>query len=64
VTWQVTQAIRNHVFCALRAFCQLQTMRIKGMLNNCYEISRQLFVPVIRQFILDNLTDSTFSSQH
>jgi hypothetical protein len=58
------QAIRNHVFCALRAFCQLQTMRIKGMINNCYEISRQLFVPVIRQFILDNLTDSTFSSQH
>lgn len=55
------QAIRNHVFCALRAFCQLQTMRIKGMINNCYEISRQLFVPVIRQFILDNLTDSAFS---
>ncbi|MEM9975988.1 MAG: IS701 family transposase, partial [Cyanobacteria bacterium P01_D01_bin.2] len=30
---------------------------IRGLLNNCYEISRQLFVPVIRQFILENLDD-------
>lgn len=55
------QAIRNHCFCALRAFCRLQTMCIQGLLNNCYQISRQLFVPVIRQFILDNLTISTFA---
>ena len=55
------QAIRNHVFCALRAFCQLQTMQLKGIINNCYEISRQLFVPVIRQFILDNLTETTLA---
>jgi hypothetical protein len=58
------QAIRNHFFCALSAFCKLQTMCIKGMIDNCYEISRQLFIPVIRQFILDNLTESTFSPQH
>ena len=55
------QAIRNHVFCALRAFCKLQTMCIRGLLNNCYEISRQLFVPVIRQFILANLDDPMFA---
>lgn len=55
------QAIRNHVFCALRAFCKLQTMQIKGTINNCYEISRQLFVPVIRQFILENLTADAFA---
>ncbi|MEM9003952.1 MAG: IS701 family transposase, partial [Cyanobacteria bacterium P01_F01_bin.86] len=36
----------------------------KGIINNCYEISRQLFVPVIRQFILDNVAESTFSSHH
>ena len=54
-------AIRNHVFCALRAFGKLQTLCIKGLINNCYEISRQLFVPVIRQFILENLTEVTFS---
>ena len=55
------QAIRNHVFCALRAFCKLQAMCIRGLLNNCYEISRQLFVPVIRQFILENLDDPMFA---
>lgn len=55
------QAIRNHFFCALRAFCQLQTMCINGLINNCYELSRQLFVPVIRQFILENLTEATFA---
>ena len=53
------QAIRNHFFCALLAFCKLQTMCINGLLNNCYEISRQLFVPVIRQFILENVTEFT-----
>ncbi len=55
------QAIRNHVFCALRAFCKLQTMCIKGIINNCYEISRQLFVPVIRQFILENVEETAFA---
>jgi hypothetical protein len=55
------QAIRNHFFCALRAFCKLQTLCINGLINNCYEISRQLFVPVIRQFILENATEATFA---
>ena len=49
------QAIRNHIFFALLAFCKLQTLCIRGLLDNCYRISRQLFVPVIRQFITDNL---------
>lgn len=51
------QAIRNHFFCALRAFCRLQTMRVEGLIENLYEVSRQLFMPVIRQFILENLTE-------
>ena len=53
--------IRNHFFCALRAFSKLPTFCIKGLIQNCYEISRQLFVPVIRQFILDNLTEAAFA---
>lgn len=55
------QAIRNHFFCALRAFGKLQTLCIKGVIKTCYELSRQLFVPVIRQFILENLTEDTFA---
>ena len=55
-------AIRNHFFCALLAFCKLQTLCIKGIIANCYEVSRQLFVPVIRQFIQDNLAAPLFTS--
>lgn len=52
------QAIRNHFFCALRAFVRLQTMRIEGLIDNLYQVSRQLFIPVVRQFILENLAAS------
>lgn len=48
-------AIRTHFFCALQAFCRLQTMRVQGLIDNLYQISRDLFVPIIRQFIIDNL---------
>ncbi|MGD1950119.1 MAG: transposase [Leptolyngbyaceae cyanobacterium] len=55
------QAIRNHFYCALRAFGKLQTLCTQGVIRNCYEMSRQLFVPVIRQFILDHATEATFA---
>ncbi len=47
--------VRTHLFCALQAFSQLQTMRVEGLIDNLYQVSRQLFVPVIRQFIINNL---------
>lgn len=47
--------IRTHLFCALLAFSQLPTMRVEGLIENLYQVSRQLFVPVIRQFIIENL---------
>ncbi len=49
-------ARRTHFFCALQAFCKLQTMPVEGLIDNLYQVSRQLFVPVIRQFILENLS--------
>jgi len=49
-------AMRTHFFCALQAFCKLQTMRVEGLIDNLYQVSRQLFVPVIRQFIVENLS--------
>lgn len=48
------QGIRNHLFCALSAFVKLQTMKVEGLIENLYQISRELFVPIVRQFILDN----------
>jgi hypothetical protein len=49
-------AIRTHFFCALQAFCKLQTMQVEGLIDNLYQVSRQLFVPVLRQVILTNLS--------
>ena len=49
-------AIKTHFFCALQAFCKLQTLRVEGLIDNLYQVSRQLFVPVIRQFIQENLS--------
>ena len=53
------QGIRNHFFCALSAFVKLQRMTIEGAIANVYQISRELFVPIIRQFIVENLTKSS-----
>ncbi|NEO83445.1 MAG: transposase [Spirulina sp. SIO3F2] len=55
------QAIRNHFFCALRAFTKLQSLSIQGVIQNAYEISRQLFIPVIREFICTYSTEATFA---
>jgi hypothetical protein len=55
------QAIRNHFYCSLRAFSKLQTLSFQGVIRNCYEISRDLFIPVIRQFIVDHATEATFA---
>jgi len=57
------QAIRNHFFCALSAFGKLQTMRIEGLIDNLYQVSRQLFIPVIRQFILKNRSEPSSDLQ-
>lgn len=55
------QAIRNHFYCSLRAFSKLQTLSLQGVIRNCYEISRDLFIPAIRQFIADHATEATFA---
>jgi hypothetical protein len=30
-------------------------MRVEGLIDNLYQVSREIFLPVIRQFILENL---------
>ena len=37
-------------------------MRIDGLIHNLYEVSRQLFIPVIQQFILKNHVRHYFST--
>jgi len=48
-----TRAIRNHIFCAIRAFCKLEIMKTKQMIVNWYQIKRNLFNEIIASFIKD-----------
>jgi hypothetical protein len=53
-----SQAIRTHIFCAIRGFVQLEFLRIKSIITNWYSLQRDLFAEVIRSFILDNLASN------
>jgi len=43
--------IRNHIFCSLAAFTQLEFMRSEKRINNWYELRRNLFDDIITVFI-------------
>jgi hypothetical protein len=43
--------IKNHLFCALKAFVRLEFMRFDKTITNWYEIQRNLFLGTIRDFI-------------
>ena len=49
-----TQAIKTHIFCAIRAFTQLEFMRVENLISNWYEVQRSLFKEVIREYIVEN----------
>ena len=46
--------IRNHIFCAIKGFVQLEFMRVKKVIAHWYEIQRDMFLATIREFILGN----------
>ncbi len=52
---RATQAIRTHIFCAIRGFVQLEFLRFKAQIVNWYSLKRDLFTEVIRSFIVHNL---------
>lgn len=43
--------IKNHIFCAIKAFVRLEFMRINEKISHWYEIKRNLYVKVIRDYI-------------
>lgn len=51
-----SQAIKTHIFCSLQAFVKLEQMRSENMISNWYELQRNLFTLVVREYIMDNLT--------
>lgn len=48
-------AIVTHFFCSIRAFVQLELMRAEALIDNWYEIQRNLSLEVARDFILHYL---------
>jgi hypothetical protein len=44
-------AVKNHIFSALFGFVQLQIMKTKDLIQNCYRLRRNLFNEVISSFI-------------
>ena len=51
-----TQAIKTHIFCSLQAFVRLEKMRSTNSISNWYQVQRNLFTLVIREYILSNLS--------
>lgn len=51
-----SEAIKNHIFCALQAFVKLELMRTEKLISNWYEVQRNLFKNVVREYILAHLT--------
>ena len=43
--------IKNHIFCAIKAFVKLECMRINKEILHWYELKRDLYVEVIRDYI-------------
>lgn len=53
-----SHAIKTHIFCSLQAFIRLELMRSKNIISNWYELQRNLFTLVVRDYIVDNLTNT------
>lgn len=43
--------VKNHIFCAIKAFVQLELMRVEEKISHWYEIKRELYLKVIRDYI-------------
>ena len=52
-------AIKTHIFCSLQAFVRLEKMRSEKVISNWYQLQRDLFTQVIREYILDNLAHAS-----
>lgn len=40
---RTTEAIKNHIFCSIRAFTQLELMRAFELIENWYEVQKNLY---------------------
>ena len=53
-----TNAINSHVFCSLVAFVHLEFLRIGKEISNWYQLKKQQFMEIIRDFISSHNLDA------
>jgi hypothetical protein len=53
-----SHGIKTHIFCSLQAFIRLEFMRSENRISNWYELPRNLFTLVVREYIVNNLTNA------
>ncbi len=61
---RTSEAIRTHFFSAIPAFTQLELMRAEELIENWYEVQRNLSLQVARDFILEHLQENTGLKTH
>ena len=61
---RTTEAIKTHFFSAIRAFTQLELMRAEELIENWYELQRNLSLQVARDFILEHLKQQVGLNAH
>jgi len=61
---RTSEAIKTHFFSAIRAFTQLELMRTKELIENWYELQRNLSLQVVRDFILEHLKQKVGLNAH
>lgn len=61
---RTTEAIRTHFWSAIRAFTQLELMRAEELIENWYEVQRNLSLQVARDFIIEHLKSKAGLNAH
>ncbi len=54
-----SRAIKNHIYCAIRAFCKLEIMKSKQIIINWYKLKCNLFNEIIATFINEYAIEKT-----
>lgn len=61
---RTSEAIYTHFFCAIRAFTQLEMMRYEDIIENWYEVQRNLYIQVASEFIIEHLKPKVGLAAH
>jgi len=59
---RTSAAIQNHVFAAICGYAQLQRLCLMDVLNNCYQLQRNLFNGVVAEFVRSFMPGKTHLS--